>query len=29
VLVAATVASEYRIKDIDGKEPMPLTLENA
>jgi NAD(P)-dependent dehydrogenase (short-subunit alcohol dehydrogenase family) len=29
VLVAATVASEYRIKDIDGKQPMPLTLENA
>jgi NAD(P)-dependent dehydrogenase (short-subunit alcohol dehydrogenase family) len=29
VLVAAAVASEYRIKDIDGKQPMPLTLENA
>ena len=29
VLVAATVASEYRIEDIDGKQPIPLTLENA
>ena len=29
VLVAATVASEFRIRDIDGKQPMPLTLENA
>lgn len=29
VLVAATVASEYCIKDIDGKQPIPLTLENA
>jgi NAD(P)-dependent dehydrogenase (short-subunit alcohol dehydrogenase family) len=29
VLVAATVASEFRIEDIDGKQPMPLTLEDA
>jgi dehydrogenase/reductase SDR family member 1 len=29
VLVAATVASEFGIKDIDGKQPMPLTLEDA
>jgi len=29
VLVAATVASEFHIKDIDGKQPMPLTLESA
>jgi dehydrogenase/reductase SDR family protein 1 len=28
VLVAATVASEFHIKDIDGKQPVPLTLEN-
>jgi NAD(P)-dependent dehydrogenase (short-subunit alcohol dehydrogenase family) len=29
VLVAGTAASEFRIKDIDGKQPMPLTLEDA
>jgi len=29
VLVAARVASEFGIKDIDGKQPMPLTLEDA
>jgi NAD(P)-dependent dehydrogenase (short-subunit alcohol dehydrogenase family) len=29
VFVAATVASEYRIKDTDGNQPIPLTLENA
>ncbi len=29
VLVAATVASEFRIRDIDGKQPRPLTLEDA
>ena len=28
VVVAATVASEFHIKDIDGKQPVPLTLEN-
>lgn len=29
VLVAAAVASEFNLKDIDGKQPMPLTIENA
>jgi dehydrogenase/reductase SDR family protein 1 len=29
VFVAATVASEFCIKDIDGKQPVPLTLESA
>lgn len=27
VLVAATIASEYGLKDVDGKRPVPLTLE--
>jgi len=29
VLVAAAVASEFNLNDIDGKQPMPLTIENA
>lgn len=29
VLVTATVAAEFHVKDIDGKQPMSLTLENA
>ena len=29
VLVAAAVASEFNLKDIDGKQPTPLTIENA
>jgi NAD(P)-dependent dehydrogenase (short-subunit alcohol dehydrogenase family) len=28
VLVAATLAQEYRFRDIDGKQPRPLTLED-
>jgi dehydrogenase/reductase SDR family protein 1 len=28
VLVAAAIASEFGLKDIDGKQPIPLTLEN-
>jgi dehydrogenase/reductase SDR family member 1 len=28
VLVAATVASEFGLKDVDGKQPRPLMLEN-
>lgn len=28
ILVAATVAQEYGIKDIDGKQPRPLTVED-
>jgi len=27
VLVAASIASEYGLKDVDGKQPIPLTLE--
>jgi len=29
VWVAAALAEEYGIKDIDGKQPRPLTLETA
>jgi NAD(P)-dependent dehydrogenase (short-subunit alcohol dehydrogenase family) len=29
VLIAATLAQEYGFQDIDGKQPMPLTLEQA
>ena len=29
VLVAAAVASEFNLKDIDGKQPIPLTIESA
>ena len=28
VLVAAAIAQEYGFKDIDGKQPRPLTLED-
>jgi NAD(P)-dependent dehydrogenase (short-subunit alcohol dehydrogenase family) len=28
VLVAAAVASEYGVSDVDGKQPTPLTLES-
>jgi hypothetical protein len=27
ILVAAAIAQEYGIKDIDGKQPRPLTVE--
>ncbi|MEP6962103.1 MAG: hypothetical protein ABI995_08490 [Acidobacteriota bacterium] len=27
VLVAAALAKEYGVSDIDGKQPLPLTLE--
>jgi hypothetical protein len=27
VLVAAAIASEYGIEDVDGRKPRPLTLE--
>ena len=29
VLVAATVASELGVQDMNGKQPLPLTLETA
>ena len=29
VLVAAAIAEEYGFTDIDGKQPRPLTLEDA
>ena len=29
VLVAAAVASELGVKDVDGKQPRPLTLDTA
>ena len=29
VLVAATLAMEFGVKDVDGKQPLPLTLETA
>jgi hypothetical protein len=29
VLVTATLAEEYGIRDIDGKQPKPLTLETS
>ena len=28
-LVAASLASEFGVRDIDGKQPIPLTVENA
>jgi len=29
ILVAAAVAQEYGIKDIDGKQPRPITVDEA